>query len=132
MRAGMLVIAVLVTAMFALPALAQDHMHETMMDDKAASGEVSVIIHHKVADFDKWLPAFEADAARREAGGCTGISVYQDADDPTMVTIIVTVESLEKAQAFLGSEEMATKMQEAGVMGPPEVHITKLYKDYAH
>jgi quinol monooxygenase YgiN len=115
------------------PALAQDHMHETMMDNKeSASGEVSVVVHHAVADFDKWLPAFESHASVREAAGCMGISAYRDASDPTKVTIIAKMASLEQAQAFAASEDLKKAMEEAGVTGPPDMHFLHHFKDYAH
>ena len=45
--------------------------------------------------------------------------VLRHADDPNMVTIINTWDSLEAPQAFLNREELKAGMAEAGVTAPP-------------
>ena len=80
-----------------------------------------VIIHHKVADFAKWLPAFKADKPNQVAAGLTAPHVYHTADDPNDVVITFTMADIDKAKAFATSDKLKTTMQNAGVIGAPDI-----------
>ena len=98
----------------------------------AASKPVTVVISHKVADFAAWEKVFTDHAAMREKGGCTGITVYQSTDDPSQVTTVGTFASAEQANAFFASEDLKAAMANAGVQGPPEIHVLNKHKEYPH
>ena len=77
------------------------------------------IVSHPVKDFDTWKTIFDQfEPIRKEAGELSAV-VLRHADDPNMVTIINTWDSIEAPQAFLNREELKAGMAEAGVTAPP-------------
>jgi heme-degrading monooxygenase HmoA len=79
------------------------------------------IVHHQVADFDRWKPVFDEHASMRKAAGCQGGYVLRSADDPNEVTIVFDWDNMDNAQAFASSENLREAMQRAGVQGRPDV-----------
>jgi len=72
-----------------------------------------------VRDFEAWKAIFEQfQPIRKEAGERSAV-VLRHADDPNIVTIINTWDSIEAPQAFLNREELKAGMAEAGVTAPP-------------
>ena len=79
------------------------------------------IVSHPVKDFDTWKTIFDQfEPIRKEAGELSAV-VLRHADDPNMVTIINTWDSIEAPQAFLNREELKAGMAEAGVTAPPTI-----------
>jgi len=79
------------------------------------------IATHPVRDFDAWKAIFDQfEPIRKEAGERSAV-VLRHADDPNMVTIINTWDSIEAPQAFLNREELKAGMAEAGVTAPPTI-----------
>jgi len=48
----------------------------------------SMIIRHRVADYDAWKSAFDEHQAMRAASGITSHTLHRDADDPNAVTVV--------------------------------------------
>ena len=79
------------------------------------------IATHPVRDFDAWKAIFDQfEPIRKEAGERSAV-VLRHADDPNMVTIINTWDSIEAPQAFLNREELKAGMAVAGVTAPPTI-----------
>ena len=80
---------------------------------------VYTIATHPVKDFDAWKAIFDQfEPIRKEAGERSAV-VLRHADDPNMVTIINTWDSIEAPQVSLYREELKAGMAEAGVTAPP-------------
>ncbi len=79
-----------------------------------------VIVKHKVADYARWKPIFDADGANRQAAGSKGGQLLRSADDPNEVVLLFAWD-LEQARQYSQKEEVRAKMQEAGVLDPPEI-----------
>ena len=80
-----------------------------------------VIVTHPVNDFDTWKSVFDKFESVRKEGGEQSAVVLRHADDPNMVTVVNTWNSIDEFQAFFGQEELKAGMGEAGVAGPPTV-----------
>jgi heme-degrading monooxygenase HmoA len=78
-------------------------------------------IRHAVSDYDQWKVGF--DSFPPTAGGALFARVNRAVDDPNMVAVVAGFETLEAANAFLGSPELKSKMEEAGVVGEPRIEI---------
>jgi hypothetical protein len=78
-----------------------------------------VIVRHKVVDYARWKPNFDADGADRQAGGSKGGQLFRSADDPNEVILLFEWD-LEQARQFSQSEALSAKMQVAGVLDPPD------------
>ncbi len=83
---------------------------------------VHVIIRHKVADFNKWKQAFDAHLNQRMGAGENGCRIFHAVDDPRDLTLLSDWESVESARRFMTSADLRSAMQNAGVIGEPEVH----------
>ena len=80
-----------------------------------------VIVTHPVKDFDTWKSVFDKFESVRKEGGEQSAVVLRHADDPNMVTVVNTWNSIDEFQACFGQEELKAGMAEAGVAGPPTV-----------
>ena len=77
------------------------------------------IATHPVKDFGAWKIVFDRfESVRKEAGELSAI-VLRHSDDPNVVTVINTWNSVETAQAFFAREDLKSGMGEAGVASPP-------------
>ena len=83
-----------------------------------------VIVTHPVKDFDTWKSVFDKFESVRKEGGEQSAVVLRHSDDPNMVTVLNTWNSIEEFQAFFGQEELKAGMAEAGVAGPPTVILS--------
>src|SRR6266446_1056606 len=93
----------------------------TTTQQQGCGGTMSyVMVTHKVADYARWKPIFDADGANRQAGGSRGGQLLRSADDPNEVVILFEWD-LEQARQYSQREALRAKMQEAGVLGPPEI-----------
>jgi hypothetical protein len=81
----------------------------------------TLIVKHRVANFEAWKKVFDEMIPVRAKHGWTGHLVLQDAADPNVVTIVNRVKTLEGAKAYGGSPELRAGMQRGGVQGAPEV-----------
>jgi len=82
---------------------------------------VHVLVRHKVADFNRWKESFDSYLNTRMHAGELGFHLFQGVDDPRDVTLLLDWDSIEHARRFMGSEELRSRMQQAGVVGTPDV-----------
>ena len=81
----------------------------------------TLIVRHKVADFNNWKKVFDELTPTRRSLGWVGHEVLRDAADPNMVTIVNKVKTLDGAKAHGASPEIHSAMQRGGVISEPEV-----------
>jgi heme-degrading monooxygenase HmoA len=86
---------------------------------------IHVLVHHKVADFNRWKESFDSHLNSRMRAGELGFRLFQGVDDPRDVTILLDWDSVDHARQFMGSEDLRNRMQQAGVVGMPEVHYVE-------
>jgi hypothetical protein len=84
-----------------------------------------VIVQHKVADYDRWYPAFTEHEAVRRQHGATGHSIGREATDPNSVVIVNEFATLEGARAFSQDPSLPAAMERGGVEGAPQVWIVE-------
>src|SRR5215831_11097172 len=70
-----------------------------------------VVVTHKVADFAKWLTAYEADDANRSANGLHSYVVGRGMADSNMVLIAMKIDDIAKARAFGNSPGLKETMK---------------------
>jgi hypothetical protein len=91
---------------------------------------VTVIVQHRVKDFDIWLPFFEQHADARRAAGCTSAKVYRHADDPNNVTAIFEVVDRARWERLGTSNDLRDILQRSGVIGTPTFSILNASGSY--
>jgi uncharacterized protein YeaO (DUF488 family) len=80
-----------------------------------------ILVRHKVADFAKWKPAYDAHLAARQKAGLREKNLLRSVDNPNEVVLLFEAEDLKKAQAFSESSDLSEAMQKAGVVGQPDI-----------
>jgi len=88
-----------------------------------------LLVRHTVADYAKWKPVFDEHAAARKAAGCRGGILFRRAGKPNEITILFEWDNLEKAQQSAQSDTLRQAMEQAGVMGIPEVSFLDKIED---
>lgn len=78
-----------------------------------------LIIKHKVANFAKWKPEYEAHDSVRRSYGLTNYVLGRGTADSNMVVVILKMDDVNKAKELTGSAGMKERMQKAGVIGKP-------------
>jgi heme-degrading monooxygenase HmoA len=85
---------------------------------------VYIYVRQNVEDYARWREGFDNHASARQAAGATDEAyVMCNVDDPTEVTVILGWSDLQKARAFTQSASLKEAMQNAGVVGPPEIRF---------
>jgi heme-degrading monooxygenase HmoA len=85
-----------------------------------------VYIHvvQKVENYARWREGFDNHASARQAAGATDeVYVMRNVDDPNEVTVILSWTDPQQARAFTQSVSLREAMQNAGVVGRPDIRI---------
>ena len=86
---------------------------------------IHMLVRHKVADFSKWKPVYDAPSSARQKAGLKEEHLLRNADDPNEVILLFSADDLDKAKAFAASDELRQAMQKAGVSDKPDVYFLK-------
>ncbi len=76
-----------------------------------------------IGDYAKWRPVFDKYKPLRDKAGLMNVQVYRDADNPNELIIWSQTSDPAKAREALSGEEIKSAMREAGVVGPPRIHV---------
>lgn len=80
-----------------------------------------MLIRHKVRDYAKWKPIYDAHGVQRKASGEKSARLFRSAGDPNEIVLLFEWDSLDNARRFIGSEDLRQAMQRAGVADKPDV-----------
>lgn len=74
------------------------------------------IVTHKVKDYAAWQKVYDSVKGVRKEGGVRAHSILRATDDPNLVTVTHTFDTLAAAQAFFTSNQALKKaMADGGV-----------------
>lgn len=92
-----------------------------------SSGPMSIMsVKHKVANYGKWLVAYEYHDSAREANGLHKYVIARGVDDSNMVLVAMKMDDVEKAKAMATSNDMKATMQKAGIVGAPVITYSEM------
>lgn len=89
----------------------------------------TIVVKHKVADYNKWKPVFDQHEKARREYGWTTHSLHRDVENPNIVVVIGRVKDINKAKEFTRSDSTETAMMKAGVQGTPEIWFLRDAED---
>ena len=75
----------------------------------------TLLIHHRVADYDAWKAVYDSVADMQRDGGVRSQRVWRSADDPNMVVVEHEFDSREAAKEFMDRSDLRESMARAGV-----------------
>ena len=94
--------------------------------------QLMVIVRHKVADFAKWMVAYEGDDSNRLASGLHSYVISRDDKDSNTVMVAMKADDVARAKAFSKNPALKKAMQKGGVMGTPSIKFyTMVFQDTA-
>lgn len=82
---------------------------------------INLIIHHEVADYSAWKTVFDSAFDWRHKQGERSCRIFRSAENVNDLTLFFEWESLERARAFVASDELKARMANAGVKGPSRI-----------
>jgi heme-degrading monooxygenase HmoA len=89
---------------------------------------IYLLVHHEVADYAAWKAAFDSALDWRTKHGERKCRIFRAVQNPNELTLMFEWESFEKAHAFVGSDELKTRMAKAGVRSTPRVeYLTEMF-----
>jgi hypothetical protein len=98
------------------------------MQKGAPATMINVLVHHEVADYAAWKAVFDAALDWRHKNGERSARIFHTAGNLNDITLWLEWETLEEARAFMASDELKSKMANAGVKGQPRVDfLTEMY-----
>jgi quinol monooxygenase YgiN len=80
---------------------------------------VTLVVHHRVRDYDAWKPVFDEHEPVRRSHGEVEHRIYRDIHDPNCVVVHNDFPSEDAARAFTEDPSLAEAMERAGVEGEP-------------
>jgi quinol monooxygenase YgiN len=89
---------------------------------------IQVLVHHKVVDYSSWRSVFDAALDFRHSGGECSCRIFRKTGNPNDLTLLFEWDDVDKAKHYMASDELRKKMQQAGVMGVPEIeYLAEMY-----
>jgi quinol monooxygenase YgiN len=89
---------------------------------------IQVLVHHEVADYRSWRSVFDEALDFRHDGGECSCRIFRKAGSPNDLTLLFDWEDMERAKRYMTSEDLRKKMQQAGVIGTPEIqYLAEMY-----
>ncbi len=90
-------------------------------DDATASTPFKAfLVKHTVADYAKWLPAYNANDSLRKAYGLTSYGLGRGLDDSNTIVVMNKMDDVQKAKDFTALPDLKDAMMKAGVTSAPE------------
>lgn len=99
-------------------------------DSTTDASTTRVIVNQKVKDYDAWKKVFDSHKQARMDAGLTDRAVGQFIGDPHMVSVVLVVNDMKKAEDFMHSKDLKDKMTEAGVEGAPDIFFYRVVKQW--
>jgi hypothetical protein len=83
----------------------------------------TMVVRHKVKDYNTWRPAYDGHEKSRVSAGITNGRVFRRAEDPNDLVVLLDVTDVARARSWAGSDDLKAAMQKAGVLGQPTIHF---------
>ena len=84
---------------------------------------ITVLVRHEVADYPAWKARFDSAFDYRHQHGECSCRIYHSAGNVNDLTLLFEWDSLDRARAFMASDELKSRMAAAGVKGQPRVEF---------
>jgi hypothetical protein len=76
----------------------------------------TVLVHHRVADYNTWRPEFDRAVAADWAKDIRAHRVWRGQDDPNLVIVANTFDSRQAAEALMNNATLREAMGRGGVV----------------
>jgi hypothetical protein len=80
------------------------------------------MVRHTVSYYPHWREIFDKSQKTASEFGFTPLYVMRDEDNSNMLTIVGSVQSLDKIKDFMASDYLKSAMKKSGVLSEPEIY----------
>jgi len=94
---------------------------EILVSDNEQLPPAAVIVQHNVDDWDTWKSAFDQSEDARRSASALGHHINRGENDSNAIDVYMAIGDVDKAKAFLASDDIREAMKSGGVQGTPEV-----------
>lgn len=89
---------------------------------------IYLLVHHEVADYPAWKSVFDSSLDWRTHNGERSCRIFRGVQNPNDLTLLFEWENVEKARAFIASDELKNRMAKAGVKDTPQIeYLTEMF-----
>ena len=81
----------------------------------------SIWVQIRVQDYSKWRAVYDENTSSRASNGMGEHHVFRNSNDMNSIAILLEVTDLEKARAYVDSDELKQVQLKGGVIPPPTV-----------
>lgn len=92
----------------------------------AAESATILIVRHKVKDYSKWKPSYDAHDSLRLANGIHNYVIGRGVEDSNMIMVATKVDDIAKAKEFGKSDHLKKAMKAGGVTGNPSIVLANV------
>lgn len=82
-----------------------------------------MLCRHKVIDYDRWKPVFDANAPALHQAGLNVEFHWRGIDDPNEVFILFAVDDVDRARAFVTSPRPNAVRQQSPLFNEPVIYF---------
>ncbi len=107
-----------------------DFLKSVVNDTTALQSTIRVMMRNKVKDWDAWKKVFDSHKQARTDAGLSDRVVAHSVGDTHNITLVFAITDMDKAKAFMNSQDLKDKMKEAGEEGPPDIFFYKVTQRY--
>lgn len=83
----------------------------------------TMIVNHKVADFNTWKSVFDSLYTTRKNYGCTGEKIYRGSNDPNELVIFTQWGNPDEAKQYGSSQELKDAFKNGGVTVDAKIYF---------
>jgi hypothetical protein len=107
-----------------------DFLESVINDTTAIQATARVMVRSKVKDWDAWKKSYDGHKQARTDAGLTERVISYTVGNNHNVTLVFAIADMDKAKAFMNSQDLKDRMKEAGVEGPPDIFFYKITEKY--
>jgi len=82
-----------------------------------------ILVKHNVKEYSTWRKVYDEHKAFRIKSGMQSEKVMRSTTDPNQMFLLFKWDNIMNAKIFTQSEDLKKVMQNAGVIGKPEMHF---------
>lgn len=83
---------------------------------------VSVMMHHRVSDYQAWRNAFDSETGFWQKAGEQSCHIFSKLGHTNDVTVLLEWDDIDRAEAFLNADSTREWMRAHHVVGAPDIH----------
>lgn len=82
-----------------------------------------VLVRHKVADFTKWKPVYDAHLPARKTAGLKELHLWHNLENASEIIMLFEAGDIKKVREFFTDPDVAKTIKKSGVVDKPDIYL---------